>query len=63
MFAYFTAPNGDRVSAVQYDERASLPLFSVEVVRAGEVVELIEPVFGHTGLMALAQRRRWTTAS
>ena len=62
-FARFTTPDGKRVSALVYEERSSLPVFSVEIVDSkGEVTECFD-VSGHYALMNVAQRRRWETRS
>lgn len=57
----YRAPNGDVVHALQYDTRADLPVFDIEIVRAGEVVRNYE-IAGYYALLAEAARRRWVEA-
>jgi hypothetical protein len=58
--ANFTDPQGRRVQALCYDERANLPVYCIEILDSNhKVVEYIEAVFGHSGLMDMARRRGW----
>lgn len=58
--ARFQTSDGKIVSALAYEERSNLPVFSVEIVDAdGEVVDCFD-VIGHYALMNTAQRRHWT---
>lgn len=55
----YIAPNGDRVSALCYDERADLPHFDIEIVNSeGEVTEHFI-IRGSYALDVVAQRRGW----
>jgi hypothetical protein len=56
----FRDPQGRTVNVTEYDTRADLPIFCAEIVDGtGEVVELIDPIFGHSALTWLAANRRW----
>lgn len=58
----FTTPDGKKVNALVYEERSSLPVFSVEIVDAGGEVTDCFDVIGHYALMNMAQYRRWVSA-
>jgi hypothetical protein len=55
----YTTPSGDQVTACAFATSADLPVYDIEVVRHGEVVEYIPRVIGHTGLTMLAATRHW----
>ena len=54
--ATFRTRTDDRVEALCTEERNAMPIFDVEIVRDGEVIEYLPHVYGHSGLMALAER-------
>lgn len=55
----YVTPSGATAQVHCYEEKADLPVFDVEVVRDGEVVEYIPYLAGHAALEAFAARRRW----
>lgn len=60
--ARYVTPSGNRVSAIEVEERANLPVFDVEIVDShGEVVEHFE-ITGSYALQQKALDRRWRPA-
>lgn len=56
----YRTPMGDRVQVLCVEVRADLPVYDIEVVRDGDVIDYFQVRGWHT-LVSEAQRRHWIT--